>query len=120
MRISVLTWGVLLAGALACRAEPVPSGPCPDGGELVRDEDATGHRREWCQIRHANGDPNGEPEAHGRWTAWHHNGTKSVEGRMRHGRQVGHWTFWDERGRVIEVISYEDVPDDGDTGVAGD
>jgi antitoxin component YwqK of YwqJK toxin-antitoxin module len=88
----------------------------------VRDEDSTGHRREWCQIRPANG----EPQAHGTWTAWHDNGAKSVEGQMRHGRQVGYWTFWDDRGRVIEVVSYEDGRDrsgareGSDVGVTGD
>ncbi len=80
-----------------------PEAGCPRGAELASETDAWGHVRQWCQVLE-----DGEPVPHGRWIAWHPNGRKSAEGQMRHGAQVGNWTFWDEAGHVLQVSRFDD------------
>jgi hypothetical protein len=44
---------------------------------------------------------------HGKWTVYHVNGRKAVEGEMVHGAKTGIWRTWDEEGRLIDESTYE-------------
>ena len=43
---------------------------------------------------------------HGQWVFWHSNGTRKQEGKFRDGRKDGDWKTWDERGRVVSIVSF--------------
>jgi hypothetical protein len=45
-------------------------------------------------------------EQHGKWTTYHANGRKAVEGRMLTGKKVGLWRTWDEDGKMLEEIRF--------------
>jgi antitoxin component YwqK of YwqJK toxin-antitoxin module len=40
----------------------------------------------------------------GRGIVYHNNGKISIDGIYEHGKQVGMWKFYDEEGKVINVI----------------
>ncbi len=48
-------------------------------------------------------------QRHGRFATFWPDGKPKVEGRFCHGLQCGAWTSWDERGRELGKVVYEEI-----------
>ena len=45
----------------------------------------------------------------GRWTWWHKNGLKSIEGEYVAGAPAGNWLTWDQQGKVSSRGKMDDA-----------
>jgi hypothetical protein len=46
-------------------------------------------------------------QPHGKWTVYHVNGRRALEGEMVHGAKKGLWRTWDEEGQLLSEITYD-------------
>jgi len=44
----------------------------------------------------------------GKWTQWHENGQKELEGNYKGGKEHGKQTWWDENGQIEAEANYKD------------
>jgi hypothetical protein len=82
----------------------VAAHPCTKGGQPAHDDGKIGKGTKQClQVR----DTSGSYVNQGKYTEWHPNGQRALEGEYAAGLKTGKWTEWDDQGRKLSEKWYE-------------